>query len=645
MLPDYYSQNMAVLKEIYPQLAEIINNSGDHESSEDNKLKDEDLKIETAASGAVTLICRGLYVHSKRDPQREAERLVDAAGGDAAYGETAGSDKDPALILGFGLGYTAMALAAKFPGRPIIVAEKRAELLKKALEARDMKSFLSRNGLVFVLGGSGDGVTEALSLFESTPGAPPLVLQNRAVTVLDEDWYAGVEERIKTWFTRTNVNRATQQRFGKRWIKNLSRNLKAVRDIPGISRLEGLLSKTGIPVFLAAAGPSLDLAEPILKEVHKRCVIVAVDTSLRFLSERGIEADFVVSVDPQYWNFRHLDRVRTAKTRLVSESAVYPPLLRLPFERIFLCASFFPLGRFIEEYLEQKGVLGAGGSVATSAWDFARHLGAEKVWIAGLDLSFPGLKTHFRGAVFEERSHAESKRFNPRETWNFRVLRDGHPFFAKSRNRESFPGIKVLTDKRLSLYAAWFESRFSQFPLIKNLSLSDDGLEIKGLETASTEDLLALPERREKINELLDGLNKTLESDFFNENAKKLRAEKYEKARSALLDGLGQIKNLAMETAENAGIAASRCKQGRLEKKQQEQVIKTLDAANKALSQSAVKDIAGFLFPETENWETEIAAVTADPLARYLEFNARFYEALAETADYTFKTLTCFAER
>jgi len=511
--------------------------------------------------------------------------------------------------------------------------EKHAEILKKALAAHDLSAFLSQNSLVFVLGGSGEGVTGALSLFKSSPGVPPLVIRNRALTGMDEEWYAAVEERIKTWNSRTNVNRATQKRFGKRWVRNLSQNLQAVRDIPGISRLEGILKEHDIPVFLAAAGPTLDAAGPMLGEIAKRCVVVAVDTSLRFLLSRCVDPDFVVSVDPQYWNYRHLDRVPAPKTRLIAESAVYPPVLRHRFGGIFLCGSFFPLGRFIEEKVDPKGDLGAGGSVATSAWDFARHLGAKSVWIAGLDLSFPELKTHFRGAAFEEKSHAESRRFSPGETWNFRVLRDGQPFQAKRQG-----GGTVLTDKRLSLYAAWFENCFSRFADIKNYSLQASGLAIPGIESAAVEELLALPERREEIQRLFGEVYAAVEEDFHCKEAEN-RAEQYENARKALFEGLVRVKNLAEDTAESVETAARRCRQGRLEEKERERALKRLDSANKAITESAVKEITGFLFPETAEWEAEIAALSPDPFARHLEFSARFYRALAETSAYNLHVL------
>jgi hypothetical protein len=251
---------------------------------------------------------------------------------------------------------------------------------------------------VFVSGG-GEGVTRALSLFEDSAGekTAPVVIRNRTLLDLDGEWYGPVESRIRTWTMRDDVNMATLGKFGKRWVRNLSRNMSAIRDLPGISRLTGLAAGDGhefasnggngageaLPVFLAAAGPGLDGAGPLLPDIRRRCVVVAVDTSLRFLLRYGVEPDFVLVVDPQFWNSRHLDRCAGGeRTRLIAESAVYPPVLRMPFKATYLCGSLFPLGSFIEQQVDPKGLLGAGGSVATTAWDFARVLGAKEIWIA-----------------------------------------------------------------------------------------------------------------------------------------------------------------------------------------------------------------------------------------------------------------------
>jgi hypothetical protein len=413
-------------------------------------------------------------------------------------------------------------------------------------------------------------------------------------------------------------------------VRNLSRNLPAIRDLPGVKGLENALAGTDIPVFLAAAGPTLDQTGPYLGEIARRCLVVAVDTSLRFLIRRGTDPDFVVSVDPQYWNFRHLDRLPAPNTRLIAESAVYPPCLLHPFKGALLCGSLFPLGRFIETRVDPKGELGAGGSVATTTWDFVRVLGTSVVWIAGLDLSFPGLKTHFRGALFEENSHAESARFKPGETWSVRSLRDGQPFRAKNSG-----GGEVLTDKRLSLYAAWFENRFSQFPEPVNFSLSPEGLAIRGLKTAPIDKLLAVPERREEINSLLEKVFTAINVEFESPERKKERSGQYDTALNTLLSGLREIKTLAEDAADTAEAALRRCKRPGLDPREQEKTLKKLDAANKAIAGSAVKETAGFIFPDP----AELAPDTQDSIAGHLDFSIRFYRALAESAGYNLSVL------
>jgi hypothetical protein len=342
---------------------------------------------------------------------------------------------------------------------------------------------------------------------------------------------------------RDDVNAATLKRFAVRWNRNLLRNMSAIRDLPGISRLEGLAAQsaaqeTPLPVFLAAAGPGLDITRPLLAEIHKRCIIVAVDTSLRFLLMNGVDPDFTLVVDPQYWNSRHLDCVsrlprkastQRVLTRLIVEPAAYPSVFRLPCKGIYLCSPQLPQGKLIEQRVDPKGTLGAGGSVATAAWDFSRMLGAREIWIAGLDLAFPGLKTHYRGALFEEKVLAESGRLRPVETWLVHALRDGIPFTAAALS-----GGEVLTDRRLSLYAAWFENNFRQHPFIRNYSLSPGGLAISGLEPAEPAAFLALPERRAEIDSRLEAACSRVEAGFFEPEETRRRHERYARAVAEL---------------------------------------------------------------------------------------------------------------
>jgi hypothetical protein len=588
----YINKNKEVLLKQYPGLWENIN------SKDKNDIEFKDLKIETSQTGDPVLLINGMYIHSSRDPLREGQRIAQTCE------QTAGEGKRAVVILGFGLGYSAQCVAqcAAEIGMPVIVVEKHKSLLIKALELRDFSEFLGKNRIIFVIGGSGDAITSALSIADeiisdgnkNTKKNAPYIINNKALTGFDEQWYKQIEEKVRSWTMKDDINTATHRRFGQRWVRNFLRNMSAIRDCPGILRLSNLASvsifRKPFPVFLAAAGPSLDKIKLLLNDIQKRCVIVAVDTNLRFFVDNGIQPDFVLVADPQFWNSRHLDHCVCEKnklqTALIAEPAVYPPVLNLPFKNKFLCSSMLPVGKFIEKQVDEKGRLGAGGSVASSAWDFARFLGTKEIWIAGLDLAFPDLKTHFRGARFEEISNSQSNRFNPAEKWVAHALRDGSPFKARSVS-----GGQVTTDKRLSLYAAWFENQFSQNKQIQNYSLFHEGLAINGLRAANSKKLLALPKRRVEIDRHIQKTFSEIENAFNAPEEKHGRAKKFDNAVYALTHGFEDMRTVAEEGAE---IVRRALKPANYSGKQNE-ITKKLDEITRQIMESEVKEIADFL--------------------------------------------------
>jgi len=624
----FLEQNKKILLNHYPGLYEEISLKSDDEFSP------EDIKIETSQSGDPTLCVKGIYVHSKHDPKREGQRLADSVS----------AENGPVVILGFGLGYSAQA-AAKL-GRPVIIVEKHKSLLIKALELRDFTDFLSKNRILFITGGTGEGITNAVKIANDflpqnnknqDDDRKPSVIRNKALTSLDEQWYKAVDERIRVWSTKDDVNKATHKRFGQRWVRNLARNMSAIRDIPGVSRLEKLAinrEQGALPVFLAAAGPSLDKIKPLLRDIYERCVIVAVDTSLRFFLQNDIQPDFTVVVDPQFWNSRHLDRCAgnfVARTALIAEPAVYPSILSLPFKNKFLCSSMFPLGAFIENMVDIKGKLAAGGSVATSAWDFARLLGSNEIWIAGLDLSFPGLKTHFRGARFEALSNSKSCRFNPVEKWVVRALRDGFPLKARSAVNG-----QVLTDKRLSLYAAWFENQFRRYPQVRSYCLFQEGIYIEGLQSAETEKFLALPIRRDEIDKRVNAVFSEIESDFNSPREKQKRSERYKSAVFELNSGLDKLKSEAERGAEMARNAlAGNALKSELTLAEEDRIFKELEVITKFLMESKFKEITDFMklfVDEEKKYNSQMNL--KKPFNAYLNTNLELYDGVIKAAEF-----------
>ncbi|MDR3302249.1 MAG: DUF115 domain-containing protein [Spirochaetaceae bacterium] len=559
------------------------------------------------------------------------------------------------IILGFGLGYAAEEAAKLAADALILIVEKRIKLFCIALETRDLSAFFERSRLAFILGGDASAVNAGLSL--AGGAGIRAVLRNRNSLALDPVWAAQTEQAIELWRNKEAVNAVTLRRFGKRWVRNLGANLTALRDMPGISCLAG---KFDFPIFVLAAGPSLDEIRPFLPAIHERCLIVCVDTALRFIERAGLSPDFTVCIDPQYWNTRHLDRAALGKTCLISESSVYPTALRMAAGKIFLCSSFFPLGRFIEERTGVKGALGAGGSVATSAWDFAFLLlahharsaqptssaphapsappelpappappaDAGAIWIAGLDLSFPQQKTHFKGALFEERALSMQNRFAPAETASFHALRDGYPFYAPSAN-----GGVVLTDKRLSLYASWFSNRAGVSAAgmgekMRNYTLSGNGLKLEGFEPAAIEALLALPPRRAAIDRRLHEVLSENAALWDNTCEKQKRAEQFDRAKQSLLSGLAELRDSAAAAQRSAE-----------ESDGSPDLLSRLEEANTKIARSAVRDIAGFLMPRFEDLEADLQTPPEKPVERHLELSAKLYREIRENAEWTLRAM------
>ena len=71
---------------------------------------------------------------------------------------------------------------------------------------------------------------------------------------------------------------------------------------------------------------------------------------------------------------------------------------------------------------DENESLSAGGSVATTAWDFARFIGCNPIIMAGLDLAFTQNKTHSLACKFEKDAMFLSNRFLTLEKASYKML-------------------------------------------------------------------------------------------------------------------------------------------------------------------------------------------------------------------------------
>ncbi|MCR4743558.1 MAG: DUF115 domain-containing protein [Treponema sp.] len=477
-----WNNNLKAFNNRFPQLTKIFSQEINFvETNIDNPPKIYPFwKVFSAKNGSPTASENNLSLHSSYNPQREAAGTINNKNS---------LDNSNIIFYGFGLGYHVIEAANKILteglDKKIILIEPQPLYFFASLTILDWTQVFKVEKLIIGLACPPENV---LQLIESnskinlgkTGVSDAFYLDIASFTKHDSLYFASVKEIIKRNIEKNNINQATLKKFGKLWIRNSLRNLDKMQDCQTISSFK---NKGNLPFLIIGAGPSLENILPHLEELKKRMIIVCVETALKMLLRRGIQPDFIILLDPQYWAYKHIAGLKSPESIIITEICAYPSVFRFNCKEIRLCSSQFPLGQYFEKKLHYcPGDLGTGGSVAASAWNFASYCGAKEIYLAGLDLGFPGKETHIRGSSAEENFHKISNRLQSAEKFGISSL-----FSANAQKAKNYLGQPIITDSRMKMFAWWFESRIAACPEIKTYTLCPQGLFIPGVEIKDLE--------------------------------------------------------------------------------------------------------------------------------------------------------------
>ncbi|MDC7231729.1 MAG: DUF115 domain-containing protein [Spirochaetales bacterium] len=584
----FYEQNLSVLCQRFPGIGEKLENAPSPVP--------EEFETTESRDGSLTLRYKESWLHSRHAPLREAERLI------------AGSIPDDCpycLFYGFGLAYHLDEFVRRHPGTPFAVVEPDVTLFRYILNLRDFTPLFINPDFSFALGAPAEAMP---ALIENAPGGDIQICMLRPAVNLNREYYEKAGQVIREFLARKEINAHTLNRFSRLWVSNICRNLPLSISCPGIRGLKDCFR--GKPALLLAAGPTLTQILPALPDIRKRVVLVCVDTALKACLRAGVEPDFLILTDPQYWNSRHLDRCSIPGSILISDVSTYPPGLRIPAAKTLFCSTPFPLGQYYESRTGIKGKLKSGGSVATAAWDFIRHCGIDEIYCSGLDLSFPEGETHYRGSTFEERLHSFSTRTAGIETSSWLALQGGNPYTGEDQKGEP-----VLSDQRMKIYIHWFEEQMRLFPDVKTSRLSDRGIRIAGMDVTDSRDLLNLPECRTAIDSII-GQILLVESETDPEELKAAQRDLLLELDDLIsLSGKGEeISTKLLQAQENPETP------DRLQN-----MLNELNAIDAAILNRESREMAGFILAPV--LEEHIQSKASDPSA-VLENSRSLYASL-----------------
>jgi hypothetical protein len=255
------------------------------------------------------------------------------------------------------------------------------------------------------------------------------------------------------------VDRSTRLHSSHLFITNALVNAVFAQQINTLSDYKDFYKNK--PVLIVATGPSLNKQLATLQKYKDQFIVIAVDPAVPILKKYGIVPQYVATIDPSkrpYWKHNELD----PDTTFLIEIGCCPDVAWSNNQNYLVTSCHKDVYRLMNSLGVKLPFMMNGGSVATSAFNFASYAGANPIVMIGQDLAWTGGKDHAEGYV----SQYSQEVLNQRYERGFEV--------------EGYDGNLVRTEKQLLGYKTWFEERIKTMPETLVINATEGGAKIHG---------------------------------------------------------------------------------------------------------------------------------------------------------------------
>lgn len=389
---------------------------------------------------------------SSRQPWREAQRLAEQA--------------DPSqaaifVVLGFGLGYHVEAIAHRIGASGLVLCyEPDVGLLRAVMERVDVAGCFD-TGRVVVLheAASSDAISGHLRGLEGVLALGVRFIAHPASAERLGDQAQRFGRSVADVVSAAKTSIVTVLMQTEKTLENTLANARAYAAHPGLNGLENAL--TGVPAVVISAGPSLAESFEALSQpgVRERACLIAAQTALRPLLDRGIRPHFVTALDHHEISRRFyegLTREMVEGITLVAEPKANPAILEAWPGAVRLVGDMV-LDRVLDSH--RHASMRAGTTVAHLSYYLARFLGCDPVLLVGQDLAYTDGLYYGAGAAIHNTWAAELGEFRTLEMLETERLGRGKRMLRQTVDAQGNP---VATDEQLHTYRLQFERDFAE---------------------------------------------------------------------------------------------------------------------------------------------------------------------------------------
>lgn len=295
--------------------------------------------------------------------------------------------------------------------------------------------------------------------------------------------YAALTEAAENAVMRFWKNRVTLIKFGRRFSRNLFRNIAR---LPRSCPIENLTQSVEKPIIVFGAGESMEKTARSIRSVQSAFYIVAADAALAPLFRFGIEPDAVVCEEAQSVIAPFFLGANGKRFRVFAGITSWPKLFDLSDGTICYFSPHYDDTAFFDSLVVRRILpcimppLGSVGLTATKIALMLRKTDRIPVFVTGLDFSYRAGTTHARGSAPHTARLTSSFRISPAANYEAAfgcsiqkiIGKDGSPFF---------------TSPALLSYVQTFRAYFSESPNLFDAGTT--GIEL-GIPQKDADDLI-----------------------------------------------------------------------------------------------------------------------------------------------------------
>ena len=364
--PSTFSRNMQVILSRLPALVDVITSADPSE-----------FMVRPARKEGCTLIHQqGVTLHSRFDPIREAEDLVQARGmgGGGNW-----------MVFGFGLGYHLQAALRSLRSvDSLTVVELCPEVVAAAFEHVDLTELLSSPNFQLWLPG---GIPSLEQRIADISGEVRVLIHPSSLAL-----WRRQELPLTDILDRIELDRMNVRYSGVAYQEAVEQNREILDACNDVESYFGMIDHC--PIMVVGAGPSLDDVKPLIKKYRTSLFVIAVNAAFVPLRNAGISPDAVLCVEPR-------DAAAPSFDGLGED---YIPLICVPGTNPEVVENWN--GPRLKAYTSSTPSPHTG-TVAGCALDVALRLGGNPILLAGMDLALSD--GWYAGGVLKSTAEAAGK--------------------------------------------------------------------------------------------------------------------------------------------------------------------------------------------------------------------------------------------